>query len=179
MVAVGNNIKLVGRNITITTELKNYINKKMENITKYVQKISSLEMAINKQKYIYEIQILLHTYNKKIIKIVEKDKNLWTAIDNVVKRLKDTMVKYKEKIITKKKHSDNVTNYSFVSTEDLVEYAKSVKVVKKMSEKQAAETIKNNKEQTMLFFNTDTNKYAIVNKNGDKIEIIDIDLEKL
>lgn len=169
------NIKLVGRNIDITTELKNYINKKLENIQKYVHKISSLEVVVGKQKYMFDVEILIHTYNKKIVKLTAKNKSLWTAIDNVVSKLKDTLVKYKDKIVSKKKHV--VKNYTPPLSEEIPYYIKNVIVAKKMNEKEAVETIKNSEKQTIVFFNTDTNKLSMASKNQQQIEITDIEIE--
>ncbi|MCS7227630.1 MAG: ribosome-associated translation inhibitor RaiA [Endomicrobia bacterium] len=176
-----NNIKLIGRDIEITNEVREYIEKKIKNISRYTSKISSLEIMIKKQRYIYEIQVLLHTYNKKIIKLIEKDKNLWVAIDNVADRLKDVMVKYKEKIITRKKHTGSIVDsyIESISPDEKELYKKNVIFVEKMSEKEAVEKIRNNDKEMIVFFNTDTNKVSIAKKNQYEIEITDIELENI
>ena len=169
------NIKVVGRNIDVSTEVKEFIYEKLDRLSRYHQKISSLEITIEKEKIDYLINILLHTYNKKIIKISVKDKSLHSGIDVAVDKLKDIMVKYKEKKISAKKHNKkilkNIVNIPHAYVKDKI-------LVKKMSEQDVVKELLNRKENTVepiVFFNTDTNKFSIAKKDAGNIEILDID----
>ncbi len=169
------NLKIVGRNIEITDDIKDYIYKKISKLDRYIPKISSLEVTINKEKYVYNINILLHPYNKKMIRLSSKDKNLKSAVDLAIDKIKTVAVKFKEKTtISKKKHS-NIDKYSY---QDINEFVKSNTFVQKMSQKEAIQNLINGKENSIIFFNTDTNKFSIATKNESGIEITDIDIKE-
>jgi putative sigma-54 modulation protein len=175
MIPTGN-IKIVGRNIDISSEIKSYINEKLDKLSQYEQKISSVEVTIEKEKFVYLINVLLHTYNKKIIKISAKDKSLLSGIDIVIDKLKDVMVKYKEKKVSSKKHNKEILK-DFFNTPQV--YIKNQLVIKKLSEQDVIKELLNKKEddtEPIIFFNTDTNKISVAKKSGGNIEILDVDI---
>ena len=169
------NIKIVGRNIDVTSEIKSYIYEKLDKLSRYKQKILSIEIIIEKEKFVYSINVLIHTYNKRIIKISTNDKSLLSGLDTIINKLKDIMVKYKEKKISYKKHSKEVLKNLLNTTQV---YIKDKMVVQKMSEQEVINMLlkeRNDMEQ-ILFFNTDTNKVSLARKNGSNVEILDIDV---
>lgn len=166
-------IKIVGRNTEITNSIRDYIYKKIIKIDKYIPKISSLEIVITKEKYIYEMHIMLHPYNKKMIKLSCKDKNLKSVIDLSVDKLKTIAVKFKEKTTVPKKKHTSLSEYEYGE----IEFSKNNIFVEKISQKEAIEKLKNSNEKILVFFNTDTNKFSLATKDENKIEITDVDIK--
>ncbi|GEM_PF-1696715 len=170
------NIKIIGRNIDISSEVKTYINEKLDKLSRYKQKISSLEITIGKERFVYLINVLLHTYNKKIIKISAKDKSLHSGIDVVIDKLKDIMVKYKEKKVSLKKHNKEILK-NFLNTPQV--YIKDKLLVQKLSEQDVIKELLSKKDENVepkIFFNTNTNKISVARKKDGDIEILDIEV---
>ncbi|MCX7956688.1 MAG: ribosome-associated translation inhibitor RaiA [Endomicrobia bacterium] len=170
-------IKIIARNFELTQEVRIYIEKKFSKITKYVPKISSIEMILKKEKYLYEIELLVHTYHKKIIKITTKDKLLYSAVDVSFDKIKEMLVKYKEKtIVSNKKHSKlnkNATSIESIKQQEK-QYRKNEVFLERMTEKQAIKKLSNMEENFLFFFNIDTNSISIAKKVEGEIEISDI-----
>lgn len=170
-------IKIVTRNLEMNQDIKNYIDKKFSKITRYVPKVSSLEITLKKEKYTYSVNVLIHTYHKKIIKLSTKDKSLHSAIDAAVDKIKEILVKYKEKtIISNKKHS-KIRKDEFVEdiTQKSEDYEKDKIYLEKMTENQAVERLSSmNEEDFLIFFNIDTNTISLAKKYKEKIKILDI-----
>lgn len=167
-------IKIVGRNTEITNDIRDYIYKKITKIDKYIPKISSLEIVVTKEKYLYKMHIMLHPYNKKMIKLSCKDKNLKSVIDLSVDKLKTIAVKFKERTTVSKKKHTSLSEYEYEG----IEFNKNNMFVEKISQKEAIQRLKNINEKTLIFFNTDTNKFSIATKKEDKIEVLDIDIKE-
>ncbi len=167
-------IKIVGRNTEITNDIRDYIYKKITKIDKYIPKISSLEIVVTKEKYLYKMHIMLHPYNKKMIKLSCKDKNLKSVIDLSVDKLKTIAVKFKERTTVSKKKHTSLSEYEYEG----IEFNKNNMFVEKISQKEAIQRLKNINEKTLIFFNTDTNKFSIATKKEDKIEVVDIDIKE-
>lgn len=168
------NIKIVGRNIEISSEVKEFIYEKLDRLSRYHQKISSLEITIEKERFDYLINILLHTYNKKIIKISVKDKGLHSGLDIAIDKLKDVLVKYKEKKVSSKKHNKKVLK-NLVNIPQV--YVKDKMFIKRLSEQEVVKELLSKKESSepIVFFNTDTNKISIAKKGVEGIEILDLE----
>ncbi|MCX7910668.1 MAG: HPF/RaiA family ribosome-associated protein [Endomicrobia bacterium] len=172
-------IKIIARNFEMSEDVKSYIDKKLSKITKYVPKISSIEMIIKKEKYIYEVELLVHTFHKKIIKVTTKDKILRSAVDVLLDKIKEILIKYKEKtIVSNKKHSKLNKKTSSIELieqqESNKKYKKNELFLEKMSEDQAIKKLTNIEDNFLLFFNTDTNNISIAKKIEDGVEISDI-----
>lgn len=169
-------IKIVTRDLDIGQDIKDYIDKKFGKLERYIPKVSSTEVTLRKEKYIYNVDVLIHTYHKKIIKLSTKDKNLRSAIDTAVGKIKEMLIKYKEKtIVSNKKHSK-------VKKDNLIEnlssqqetYRKDKMILEEMTERQAIEKLSSTDDNFLLFFNTDTNTVSLARKNAENLEIIDI-----
>lgn len=170
------NIKIITRDLQMDQEIKNYIDKKFSKLTRYVPKVSSVEVTLKKERYIYSVNILIHTYHKKMIKLSTKDKNLRSAVDAAIDKIKEVLVKYKEKtIISNKKHS-KLKKGSFI--EDIPSakesYEKKKILLEEMTEQQAVEKLSSTDEEFLLFFNVDTNTISLAKRIDNNIEILDI-----
>ncbi|MEN3013773.1 MAG: ribosome-associated translation inhibitor RaiA [Endomicrobiia bacterium] len=176
-------IKIISRNLEVNKEIKEYIEKKFKKITRYIPKISSTEITLKKEKYTYNVEVLIHTYHKKMIKVSTQNKVLHSAIDEAIDKVKELLVKYKEKtIVSVKKHSkinkENLPPIEDFGLKDETKYTKNKIFLEKMTEQEAVEKLASTNENILFFFNIDTNNVSVVKKIAKDIEVVDLYVEK-
>lgn len=100
--------------IKLTEANKEYLQKKMDSLDKYLGKIKAVDcrvdigMAINGQKTgeIYRVEVLLYLPNFTIM--VEKvETDLLKAIDKVKEHVARSIVKHKEKVIERRRKTQS------------------------------------------------------------------------
>ncbi len=96
-------IKIVGKHIEITDTLAKYIKKQFSVIDKYMHKVISLQVILEKERYKYNCEVVLHTY-KKVFSVKESDESVYVAIDKSFNTIRNMLSKYKRKIVSSKKH---------------------------------------------------------------------------
>ena len=164
-------LRITGKNFEVDTSIEEYIEKKLTKIEKYTKNITSLQIILQKTKYIYNTEILSHMSNGKIVKIIMEDKDLFACIEKGIDKLKDMLLKYKEKNVDKKREKKGKKEYNL---EDLsFSFEKKLIDIKQMSEKEAVEEFLKNKNDIFIFFNKDTKKISLIRNLGDKFEIIE------
>ncbi|MCX7957343.1 MAG: ribosome-associated translation inhibitor RaiA [Endomicrobia bacterium] len=168
-------LKMTAKNIELTNEIASYIEKKLSKIDKYVRKISSIQVILEKIKYIYKVEILVYLPDDKIIKVNMEDKELIVCIEKAVDKLKDMILKYKEKNVSRKRNNKKYNE--LYENENLLipSYEKKVLDIKLMDEKEAIEEFLKKKQDILIFLNKNTNKLSMVRTLKDnKIEIIEL-----
>ncbi|MCS7151948.1 MAG: ribosome-associated translation inhibitor RaiA [Endomicrobia bacterium] len=167
------NIKISSRHLEITDEIKNYIDKKVAKFDRYVHKIPSVEFIISKEKYMYQISAVVHSYNRKVIKLSSNDKSLHSAIDILIDKIKEVLIKQKEKMQKTKKHySKDINTYG-----DYPVYTRTTMQIKKLTEQQAIEEIDKLSVDMLIFYNKNTDKISVLKKTGGNIEISELKIE--
>lgn len=93
--------KLVGRNIEITDALKNYLDKKLERLDRYMNGIVDAKVVLSmataprvENRAKCEIQI---NVPRGIVRVEESDPDMYAAIDKSVDRLETQIKRYKER----------------------------------------------------------------------------------
>ncbi len=170
-------VKINAKNFELTKEVAEYIEKKLKKIDRYDLKISSIQVILEKIKYIYRVEILVYLPENKMIKVNMQEKEIIPCLEKSVDKLKDMILKYKEKNVSKKRN--NTKKYK-TSYENLLElpYDKKVLDIKLMNEKEAIEELIKNKNDMFVFLNKNTNKLSMVRSiKGNKIEIIELNSE--
>ncbi len=103
-------IKLRAVNIELTSEIKEYIQQKMDMLEKYLGTIQVLHcdievgMAIGSQQSgkIYRAEVNLEMPGK-LLRVEKTEKELFKAIDKVKDHLVRSICRYKQKLIKKRK----------------------------------------------------------------------------
>jgi len=165
-------LRITGKNFKVDANIEEYIEKKLEKIKKYIKNITSLQIILQKTKYLYNTEILLHLPNGKIIKVIMEDKDLFACIEKAIDKLKDMVLKYKEKSIDRKREIEDKDEYNN-AIEFNFPFEKKMVNIKQMSEKEAVEEFLKNKSDVFIFLNKDTKKISIIKNKGDKFEIIE------
>ncbi|MFN3551002.1 MAG: ribosome hibernation-promoting factor, HPF/YfiA family [Endomicrobiia bacterium] len=174
---MGEILKITAKNFELTKEIAEHIEKKLKKINRYVKKISSIQVVLEKIKYIYRMEILVHLPENKIIKVNIQEKEILSCLEKSIDKLKDMILKYKEKNVSKKRN--NTKQYK-TSYENLLNfpYEKKVLDIKSMDEKEAIEELIKNKNEILVFLNKNTNKLSVVRSiKGNKIEIMELNSE--
>lgn len=90
-------VAITGRHFDVTDALKNYINAKLNRLDRFAQDIISAHVVLNLEKnaHVAEFNIKL---KKSHINIVERNQNLYAAVDRAIVRLKKLLIRHEEKI---------------------------------------------------------------------------------
>jgi putative sigma-54 modulation protein len=102
------NIIINGRHLEITPALKEYAEKKIKRISRYISNISEAVVTITVEKYRHKAEVLLKV-NGVLIQAEGETGEVYSSIDEVVEKLERQIKKYKEKLVSHRK-SENKSN---------------------------------------------------------------------
>lgn len=91
-------ITIRGRNIEVTENLKDYIEKKLSKLTRYFDHIHEAQVTVftERENYVVEVTVPL---NSIILRGEEEsDENLYAAVDLVIEKLEKQVHKYRTKL---------------------------------------------------------------------------------
>lgn len=101
------NIIVTGRQIEVTPALKNYAEKKIKKIARYLSNITEAIVTINVEKYRHKVEVLLKV-NGVLIQAEGTTGDVFSSIDGVVDKLERQIKKYKEKLVSHRKSETKV-----------------------------------------------------------------------
>jgi|GEM_PF-596876 putative sigma-54 modulation protein len=90
------------KNFTITDELKDYFEKRIERINKYENLINSIEVYFSIDKYVNQVEVIIDFRKGKTVCFTGKDNDMYKAIDDVIDRIEKNVNKYKDRITNHK-----------------------------------------------------------------------------
>lgn len=96
------NIIVTGRHLEITPALKNYVEKKVKRINRYLSNISEAVVTISVQKYRHKVEVLLKV-NGVLIQAEGITSEVYSSIDEVSEKLGRQIKKYKGKLVSHRK----------------------------------------------------------------------------
>lgn len=101
--------KIQGIHLEITDALKDKINKEIEEIqSKHFSNINiNVDLSVDKLEHICHIILVTDT---KEFNVTKKDEDMYKSIDDSFKVLKNSLSKYKDKQICKKRHGESLRN---------------------------------------------------------------------
>ena len=99
----GNNmqIQITAKNINITEAIRNYTNKKLSKLDKYLNKPLDINVLLEVQKNVHLVEILARG-SGVILKGRESSEDLYASIDLAMDKIDRQLIKYKEKLKNKK-----------------------------------------------------------------------------
>lgn len=164
------NIKIVGRKIEVTKAISDYAKKRLSVLEKYLSNIVSIQVILEVDKYRHTAEIIVHT-SGKVFKIKDEEKDLYVAIDKAAHRIKELVMKYKERIVSAKKHRKK-------ASEIFVEEDPSIKedaiYVEKLSAGDALKLFSEGEENFLVFVDKDTNKVCIIYNSSGKVKVSEL-----
>lgn len=164
-------IKISGKNIEITSAIKEYIEKKLERLEKFSDRNTSVSVicSVERENQIVEMQV---NYNGEFIKIEEKNNDLYASIDLAIDRVERQMRKEKEKKSNKNKAEsikDKFINLVKGNHTEKDEITKTICYeIKPISVEDAKLKLKEKKDMFMPFVNVDTNAVNVIYKRDDE-----------
>jgi putative sigma-54 modulation protein len=81
------NIKITGRNIDLTDDLKEYVNKRIGNLEHIYGRIGDCEVILEKAKIRHEAEVIMHLKRARII-AKESSPDIYASIDNAAENAK-------------------------------------------------------------------------------------------
>lgn len=92
-----------GKQLEMTTPIKDYVEAKVTKITKYLENITETHVTLSVENTksegkIYKAVANVHAPNKTIIRAEEEKEDLYAAIDLLADSLERQVRKYKEKL---------------------------------------------------------------------------------
>ncbi|MEW6213663.1 MAG: ribosome-associated translation inhibitor RaiA [Nitrospirota bacterium] len=97
------NIIVTGRNLEVTPALKKYVEGKIKKFDRYLSNIAEAIVMLSIEKYRHKVEILLKV-NGVLIQAEGITGEIYSSIDGVVEKLKRQVKKYKEKLVSHRKH---------------------------------------------------------------------------
>lgn len=90
-------IRITGKNLSVTTGIQNWVQKKVSKLEKYVPHLES-HVIIKKEKYFYIAEITASAKHLRAYGEGRDKDNLYTAIDWACDRLTKQLKKFREKV---------------------------------------------------------------------------------
>ena len=178
------NITITGRNVDLTDAIKARVNDKLTKLDKMFTKETNATVTLKKEngKDVCEINIPV---KGSLLRVSERQDNLFSAIDNAIDKLERQIRKYKTKIRDNKIHNimKNVVEGNF-SDEAIDEEPTEINIVKKkqillkpMDDEEACMQLDMIGHSFFIYENTN-GKICIAYKRGDgNYGIIEPDIE--
>jgi len=90
------NIKVTGLHLEITSSLRDYIESKLERISRHVDELIDVSVTLSVDKLIQKAEVNVHLSGKDIhVEATESD--MYAAIDLLMDKLDRQVLKFKEK----------------------------------------------------------------------------------
>jgi len=167
------NVKIVGRHIDVTDAIVNYVKKRISHLDKYLHKITSLQVILDVEKYRHSVEVVLHS-SGKTFSLKEIDDDLYTAIDKAADRLKDLLRRYKEKIVTTKKHRQKLSELLMVTEEGTPSYELQEVVPQVMKVDEAVKKFDSKKEGYLPFIDKETGEICFAYRDKERIKVLKV-----
>ena len=163
-------IKIFGKNIEVTEGIKSAINEKLGKLDKYFTEEIKADVTLSVNRNEQKVEVTIPVKGN-IIRAEEVSEDMYASIDMVEETIERQLVKYKNKLIDKKKaYRDNFTaDYIDADYEDEDESA--VKIVrtksfgvKPMDAEEACIQMELLGHNFFVFLNADTDEVNVVYK---------------
>ena len=164
-------IKISAKNLTIDDDIRGYAEKKMTKLTRYLTNITMMSMELSEEKSksrlsSYTVQVTLNI-NGFLLRGVQKDDNLKSAIDAVADVMERLIEKYKKRYAVNKSNVHESIRTTQEEGEAAAEISKPVIrrkrfALKPMSAEQAIEQMDFLSHDFFLFINDSDNAINVV-----------------
>lgn len=90
------NIQITGHHVEITAAIRDYVNGKLERITRHFDHVIDINVILSVDKLRQKVEATVHVRGKDIFAESE-DTNMYAAIDSLVDKLDRSVIRHKEK----------------------------------------------------------------------------------
>ena len=167
-------IRIFGKNIKVTEGIKADIEKKLGKLDKYLAEDTPVDVTLSVDKDDQKVEVTIPVKGN-IIRAEEFSSDMYATIDMVEETIERQLVKYKKKIIDKKKAARESfksdffdAEYTYDDEDDEVKIVKTKRFgIKPMDPEEACIEMDLNGHNFFVFLNAETNEVNVVYKRKD------------
>lgn len=170
------NYSIVGRHIDLDRDIRSYIEKSIEGLTKYQLDLISIKVILSsdeKKKYKrVAVELIINIAHKNSIVIKQKEKELFNAIDSAFSKADSVLRKEHEKMKSHRKEGLKETTYKYITANDEEKEVEDeiipqeLELYKPMEVAEALERLKEGDKQFYVFYDHDE-KMRVIYKISD------------
>lgn len=90
------NIQITGHHVEITAAIRDYVNGKLERVTRHFDHVIDINVILSVEKLQQKVEATVHVRGKEIF-AESDDQNMYAAIDSLVDKLDRSVIRHKEK----------------------------------------------------------------------------------
>jgi len=167
-------IQITAKNIDLTDAIRSYVNKKIGKVKKYFDQVIEVHVVLEVQKNLHTAEVLVNAKGV-FLKGLEKSEDLYASIDLAVDKIERQLIKYKEKIQSKKLMNKdfeepfrlNVIETGSLDTDTPVTVISKQIPVKPMDVEEAVMQMDLLNKNFFVFRNADSSEVNVVYKRDD------------
>jgi putative sigma-54 modulation protein len=92
------NLKITGLHLEVTPPLREYIESKLERVTRHVDNVIEVGVTLSVDKLVQKAEVNLHLPPGKDIHVEATEEDMYAAVDVVMDKLDRQVLKHKEKL---------------------------------------------------------------------------------
>ena len=92
------NLKITGLHLEVTPSLREFIESKLERITRHVDNVIGVTVTLSVDKLVQKAEVNVHLSGKDI-HVESTDADMYAAIDTLMDKLDRQVLKFKEKLV--------------------------------------------------------------------------------
>lgn len=96
-------IRIFERYVSNSEALKGYVQKKVEGLSRYFDKIVSLDVIMDVQRGRHRVEMVGHLVNRKVVKAAAATGDMYASVDQAIDKLQRQLVRYKERLRVERK----------------------------------------------------------------------------
>ena len=101
------NIRITGRHVEITPQIRSFIEKKVKKLGRYFGKIQEITIVLDQVKYRHVVEMVVKA-GSITVQSTEEDTDLLASFDRVLSKVQRQLKKQKQKLLGNKKHLKKV-----------------------------------------------------------------------
>ncbi len=90
------NLHITGHHVQITPAIRDYVNSKMERVTKHFDHVIDVNVIMSVEKLRQKVEATVHVRGRDIF-CESTEEDMYAAIDTLIDKLDRTIIKHKEK----------------------------------------------------------------------------------
>ena len=177
-------IKIFGKNIEVTEGIRSAVEEKIGKLDKYFAEETRVDVTLSVNKNEQKVEVTIPVKGR-IIRAEEISDDMYVSIDMVEETIERQLVKYKNKIIDKKKSIKEAFTETYIEADYEDEYEDQIKIkktkrfgIKPMDPEEACVEMELLGHNFFVFLNAETEEVNVVYKRkGNTYGLIEPELD--
>ncbi len=146
--------------------LKEYAEKKVAGLSRYFDKVQSLDVVMEVERGRHRVEMVGHLVNKKTAKAEAVTDDMYASVDQAVEKMQRQLVKYKERLRVERKGGDRAEAPQEEEERPRIVPVDSY-VRKPMTPEEAVLELEDSGKDFLVFFHEQDDYPAVVFRRGD------------